>query len=534
LRIVADPATNSLIIYGTAQEFQNIKNILKELDAVPRQVLLDVLILEITLSDNQSLGFDYSIMENFPAKFGGQQFPSQGALSSLGSVLFPAGGKFGAGLSAVFGNGQIKAFINALQSDSRIKILSSPSVLATDNRPARIQVGSQQPVATGSVSTPITTAAGTGTGTSFATSSTIQYQNTGRIVTIIPQVNSQGLVNLQILAEVSQINQQASVQLGTAGSFPSFDIRQAETTAVVQDGDTLAIGGIIADNRTQTRTGIPYIMDIPVIGRFFRTTTDAVIRTDLIMLITPHVVSNRSQGTAVTEELKSKLSLLRNELERMRLDRERDLEKMKRDWQEQQKQQTPVPPAPTNEPPSEPPSPSPSSSPARPTTPVTPLRNISVVPLEVPSKGPSPEPQSSIGSPASVLVSRALPPQTTPNGDKVADPPQRKEIPAALSVVVSKEPPRLTPVANPAREPSRRGPVWTVQVASLNQTRDADGIADRLKVKGYDAYVVAAEVKSKLWHRVRVGQGVDLSEAFELRARLKGKENFDQAFIALR
>src|SRR4029077_16875617 len=192
LRIVADPATNSLIIYGTAQEFQNIKNILKELDAVPRQVLLDVLILEITLSDNQSLGFDYSIMENFPAKFGGQQFPSQGALSSLGSILFPSGGKFGAGLSAVFGNGQIKAFINALQSDSRIKILSAPSVLAADNRPARIQVGSQQPVATGSVSTPITTT-GTGTGTSFATSSTIQYQNTGRIVTIIPQVNSQGL-----------------------------------------------------------------------------------------------------------------------------------------------------------------------------------------------------------------------------------------------------------------------------------------------------------------------------------------------------
>src|SRR5262245_1280790 len=105
LRIVADPATNSLIVYGTAQEFQNIKNILKELDAVPRQVLLDVLILEITLSENESLGFDYSVMENFPAKFGGQQFPSQGALSTLGPLLFPTGGKFGSGLSAVFGNG---------------------------------------------------------------------------------------------------------------------------------------------------------------------------------------------------------------------------------------------------------------------------------------------------------------------------------------------------------------------------------------------------------------------------------------------
>jgi cell division septation protein DedD len=93
----------------------------------------------------------------------------------------------------------------------------------------------------------------------------------------------------------------------------------------------------------------------------------------------------------------------------------------------------------------------------------------------------------------------------------------------------------VTPAAtNSARVPARRGPVWTVQVASLNQTRDAEGIADKLKVKGYDAYVIAAEVKAKIWHRVRVGQGVDLSEAFELRTRLKAKENFDQAFIALR
>src|SRR5215510_5071702 len=340
-------------------------------------------------------------MENFPAKFGGQQFPSQGALSTLGPLLFPTGGKFGSGLSAVFGNGQIKAFINAVANDSRVKILSSPSVLATDNRPARIQVGSQQPVATGSVSTPIAT--GTTAGTGFATSSTIQYQNTGRIVTIIPQVNSQGLVNLQILAEVSAINQTAAgqVTLGTAGTFPSFDIRQAETTAVVQDGDTLAIGGIIAGNRSETRTGIPYIMDIPVIGRFFRTTTDAIIRTDLIMLITPHVVSNRSQGTAVTEEFKSKLSLLRDELERMKLDRQRDLEKMKRDWENQQQlqqQQQPAAPVPPTEPPS--PAPSPSSSPAPSALPVTPLRNINVVPGELPWTGPSQDPQASIGADA--------------------------------------------------------------------------------------------------------------------------------------
>ena len=132
-------------------------------------------------------------------------------------------------------------------------------------------------------------------------------------------------------------------------------------------------------------------------------------------------------------------------------------------------------------------------------------------------------------------MSRVLPPPIAPVQDKAVEPAQRKEIPSTLSVATLKEPPRVTPATtNSAREPSRRGAVWTVQVASLNQTRDAEGIADKLKVKGYDSYVVAAEVKSKIWHRVRVGQGVDLSEAFELRMKLKNKENFDQAFIALR
>ena len=95
MRIVADPATNSLIIYGTAQEFQNIKNILKELDAVPRQVLLDVLILEITLSDSQSLGFDYSILENFPGKFAGQRISVPRRAEKPRIPSFLQGGQFG-------------------------------------------------------------------------------------------------------------------------------------------------------------------------------------------------------------------------------------------------------------------------------------------------------------------------------------------------------------------------------------------------------------------------------------------------------
>ena len=207
LRIVADPATNSLIVYGTAQEFQNIKNILKELDAVPRQVLLDVLVLEVSLDDKESLGLDYEIRPGNTTFFD-RTLPSRGGvltglLNSLSGAA-AAGGltPFPLGVSGVFGPGNVRILVNALASDSRTKILSTPSVLATDNRPARIQVGSEEPIATGAVSTPIAT--GTTAGTGFASSTTVQYRNTGRIVTIIPQVNSKGLVNLQALVEVSQ------------------------------------------------------------------------------------------------------------------------------------------------------------------------------------------------------------------------------------------------------------------------------------------------------------------------------------------
>src|SRR5262245_24034704 len=178
LRIVADPATNSLIVYGTAQEFQNIKNILKDLDAIPRQVLLDVLIMEVSLDDTEDFGVDYEIGRGTTTIFD-KTFLSRGAV--LGKVLSQVGAGasgtsiFPGGLSGVIGSNQtVPAIINALLSDARVKILASPSVLATDNRPARIQVGSEEPQATGTLT------AATGAITP-SQSTTIQYRNTGRI-----------------------------------------------------------------------------------------------------------------------------------------------------------------------------------------------------------------------------------------------------------------------------------------------------------------------------------------------------------------
>jgi general secretion pathway protein D len=532
LRIVADPATNSLIVYGTAQEFQNIKNILKDLDIVPRQVLLDVLIVEVTLTDNQSLGIDYEILENRPATIFGQKFPSAGALRSLGSTLFPSGGQFGAGATAVVGSGDLRAIINALQSDSRVKVLSSPSVLAADNRPARIQVGSQEPVATGSVSTPITTT-GTGTATSFATSATIQYQNTGRIVTIIPQVNSQGLVNLQILAEVSQINPNAAVTLGTSGSFPSFDIRQAETTAVVQDGDSLAIGGIIADNRSRSRTGIPYLMDLPVIGRFFGTTSDQLTRTELIMLITPHVIRNRDQSQQITEDFKKSLSAVRNELDRMA----REREKLQQRPLLEQKPTLPGPsgdvvPAPN--PPA--PAPAPSSVPAGPGASVAPVRKISLA-----SKTPPNDAVKGLPSAAGLQVQTPAPGGSTISVE--VENPRPAEVPQvnpqhAYALSVTRHPEKTSASAIPkpvsAKEELKSAQQWTVQVASMARQKDAENLADVLRNRGYDVYVMAVNVDGKTWHRIRVGQSLTRADASKLQKTLQISEKFESSYIISR
>jgi general secretion pathway protein D len=348
LRIVADPSTNSLIIYSTGQEFQNIKNILKEIDMVPRQVLMDVLVAEVTLTDTESLGIAYEIFRGNTTIFN-RTFPSAGAVinpvapatgtGTAADIIAAGVSGFPSGISGIAGRSNaIRAFINALATQNRIRTLASPSVLATDNRPARIQVGSEIPILTSQSQSTV--------GDSPIVNS-VQYRNTGVILTIIPQVNSQGLVHLQVKQEVSNVG---SENFGKTNS-PSFDTRDAETSAVVQDGETLAIGGIIAYRRTRDRSGIPYLMDLPVLGRFFGTTSDNITRTELVILITPHVIRNKEEARDVTAEFKNKLSSVRNELERMRRDREMDIERVKRLRPEPPTPALPTPPAVEPQPP---------------------------------------------------------------------------------------------------------------------------------------------------------------------------------------
>lgn len=298
IRVVADPATNSLVIFATAQEYVNIREVLKKLDLIPRQVLMEVLVAEVSLRDDFQFGVEYALKRGGFDDLTFVDVP----LSLLTSPGVVAGGS---GFSALINSGSdFRMAIDALMSDSRVKVLSHPHLLATDNQPARIQVGSEQPVATGFVQSSDTA----------QTSTTIQFKNIGNILTIIPQVNSEGLVNLQVKVEVSQVGPQ--VQVGSEEQlFDSFDIRDAETTAVVQDGQTLVIGGIITERKRETRSGVPFLMDVPFLGQLFSNTNRRGERTELVILITPRVVRDQSEAEQVTDSFVNKVSTIRRQLQ---------------------------------------------------------------------------------------------------------------------------------------------------------------------------------------------------------------------------
>jgi general secretion pathway protein D len=198
--------------------------------------------------------------------------------------------------------------VNALAAQSRVNILATPHVIAADNREAHILIGEQIPILTSSQQSTIAQS---------NIVQSIQYRDTGKILTILPQVNSAGLVNMEIRQEVSAVG---AATFGDTNS-PSFITREAETTVVVQNGESVLIGGIIDDNVTRSRSGVPFLMDIPVLGRLFRIDSEAVNRTELIILITPYVIRDREEARSVTEEFEGRIRNLREMLERVKRQR---------------------------------------------------------------------------------------------------------------------------------------------------------------------------------------------------------------------
>jgi general secretion pathway protein D len=286
-RIFADEILNSVIILATPEDYTLIKETIVKIDLLPRQVMIEGLVAQINLTDNLSLGLSYVFKTQFKIS---PDSIMQGAIGlntgNLNATSLP-----GSGFTFVGTVGDdVRAVINALATQSRAKVIAAPHILVTDNREARIQVGQQVPIVTStSYDTTVTS----------SRTSTIQYKDIGIILKVTPQVNESGLVALDLAQEVSTFS---TIELGTNETTIILNKAEATTNDVVKDGETIVIGGLIREDTSKSRTGVPWLTKIPLLGYLFGNTTDDETRTEIIILLTPHVVKTQDQAKELTSD----------------------------------------------------------------------------------------------------------------------------------------------------------------------------------------------------------------------------------------
>lgn len=296
VKIFADEILNVIIITGTLEDYQVIKETINKLDIVPRQVLIEGSIASVQLTDKMSLGLAWSIKTNL---FNLNPVTISMNPSSLNIDTTKANpGSSGLNLIGIDAAGSVRAVINALASQSKAKLLASPHIMVSDNREARIQVGQQVPI-------PTSETYGTTVGTTTVPIRTIQYKDIGVILKVKPQINDSGLVALQISQEVSTYS---TILLYSDEKQIILNKTEATTNLVVQDGQTIVIGGLIREDDSKARSGIPFLSKIPILGYLFGNSDDDASRTELVILLTPHVVKNQKDAASITEKIVGKVT----------------------------------------------------------------------------------------------------------------------------------------------------------------------------------------------------------------------------------
>uniref|UniRef100_A0A7C4VZD6 Type II secretion system protein GspD n=1 Tax=Desulfatirhabdium butyrativorans TaxID=340467 RepID=A0A7C4VZD6_9BACT len=299
VEIIADEANNAIVIRATERDYRIIEKVLKQLDILPRQVLINVVIAEITLSGSIEWGVEWFLNKNI-GSIGSDKgdYTAQSALDNgiKRSINTPLGSSTGFYFTVYDPVDFLRGLGKILGSDSGINILSSPNILALDNKESSIEVGKEIPTVTG------TTTDATG-GTTIT--NTVQYRKTGIILNVTPHINSSGLVKMELEQEVSDVGE--FIQELKNYTFLS---RRAETSLVVEDGKTIVIGGLMKSNSQNSNAGIPFLKDIPILGYLFGAGSKKSEKTELIILITPNVIKSRAEADRITKEFSEKISHL--------------------------------------------------------------------------------------------------------------------------------------------------------------------------------------------------------------------------------
>lgn len=278
-RLVAIEENNSLMFYGSEDEYGVIKEALKQIDVLPRQVMIEAFLAEVTLNNNLRYGVQWFFDS------GENTVTLSAADTGAVASQFP-------GFSYVYsGKANARIVLNALQSKTEVKILSAPKISVLNNQKASLQVGDQVPIVTQ-----------TSQGTDVAGSpviNTIQMRDTGVILEVTPRVNDNGNVILDVMQEVSEVAQTTSSGIDS----PTIQRRKIHSVVATRDGFTVALGGLIRESGGAGNSGVPLLKDVPVVGNLFRNNTSDTRRTELVVLLVPHVMRNQMETQSVVDAL---------------------------------------------------------------------------------------------------------------------------------------------------------------------------------------------------------------------------------------
>ena len=286
--ITPDEIRNALIIEASPSDYRTIETLLTKIDILPRQVLIEVTIAEISLEDSLSMGVLWS--------FDQQRNNAHTGLTSMGlggGIADATGFNYAVNLTDKW----IQA-LNASASTNNVNIISSPIILASDNMEAKIQIKTEYPVAD--------TEYKLAGGDSNVVESSVQYRDTGVMLSVTPHINARGLVTMDISQEVS--NPSDGVKVG-GKDYPTFRNRSLSTSLTVNHAQSIVIGGLMTDDRAKGHSGIPFLIKLPFIGSLFGSTSNKTSKTELVLLITPRVINSLEDADSVTQEFKAKVAL---------------------------------------------------------------------------------------------------------------------------------------------------------------------------------------------------------------------------------
>jgi general secretion pathway protein D len=295
-QVVVDRGSNTLIFTGSSENYGSIRNLLQILDKPAKQALIEVTVAEVSLNDNTQLGVEWLVKE---------AGLSNGRSASYGTLGGLALGTAGFNFRLLDNLGDVRLVINALSSNNRASILSSPRVVARNGETATIQVGQEVPIITSQqvATTDTPTTPGNPSGTTNTVPQSIEYRSTGVILNVKPVIHSGDRVDLDISQEVS------AAQATTTGvsTSPTFGTRKVQTKLSLKNGATVLLGGLMSSNKSDGNAGIPLLKDIPGLGQLFRSNTGQSDRTELIVLITPYIIEDDSDAQTVTDAFRKQL-----------------------------------------------------------------------------------------------------------------------------------------------------------------------------------------------------------------------------------